>query len=219
MNHGVVMFRREETDSRIWEMAMSRGQFIAVYAERRLEQSADGSDREPWASSLVPTAGEPLRFTPFPDRSDYVIEYARYEPAYDVEFLEMCRDCTGYSGAPAVALPTTTSDEEAMRLLGALYAIQDGAWPYMEERFYVVRRRNLRRPEKSGIRLSSLMGSIHPRDGWAYFLGFFSSEDGVVVFLSDDASDVEDRFEPDEAGRPIRSKADWLHLHGVIEKW
>jgi hypothetical protein len=219
MNHGVVKFRREETDSRIWEMATSRGQFIAVYAERRLEQSADGSDREPWASSLVPTAGEPLRFTPFPDHSDYVIEYARYEPAYDGEFLEMCQDCTGYSGARAVALPTTTSDEEAMRLLGAIHAIQGGAWPYMEERFYVVQRRNLRRPEKSGIRLCSLMGAIHPRAGWAYFLGFFRAGDNVVVFLSDDASDVGGLFEPTDAGRPIIRKADWLYHHGVIERW
>jgi hypothetical protein len=51
-------------------MAMGRGQFIAVYAERRLEQKADGSDREPWASALVPTAGDPPRFKPFPDHSD-----------------------------------------------------------------------------------------------------------------------------------------------------
>jgi hypothetical protein len=107
MSHGVVMFRREGTDSRIWEMAMGRGQYIAVYAERRLEQKADGSDREPWASSLVPTAGEPRTHTPFPDHPESVREYARYEPAYDAQFVEMCRDCTGYSGAPAVALPAT----------------------------------------------------------------------------------------------------------------
>jgi hypothetical protein len=218
MNHGVVMFRREETDLRIWEMAIGRGQSVAIYAERRLEQSADGSEREPWASALMPTAGEPLRFTPFPTRTDYVIEYARYEPAYDGEFLEMCRDCTGYSGSPAVALPTTASDEEAMRLLLEFDSIQVLAWPYIEENFYVVRRRNLRRPEMSGIRLSSLMGSIHPRDGWGYFLGFFRAGGGVVVFLSDHESDVDGLFEPTEADGPMR-KADWLYDRGVIERW
>jgi hypothetical protein len=218
MNHGVVMFRRSDTaDSRIWQLAMGRGQFIAIYTGRRVDGAGGGSFDELWSSALVPTAGEPPRFTPFPDYPKYVIEYARYEPAYDSEFLEMCRRCSG-TPWPTVVLPATAGGEEAMRLLGALHAIQGGAWPYMEERFYVVRRRNLRRPEKSDIRLSSLMGSIHPRDGWAYFLGFFS-RDGVVVFLSDEASDVEGLFKPDDAGRPIRRKAEWLNLHGVIEKW
>ncbi len=219
MNHGVVMFRREETDSHIWDLAMGRGQFIAVYAERRLEQSADGSDRELWTSSLAPTTGEPPRYTPFPDYPEYVREYARYQPAYDAPFVEMCRDSTGYSGAPAVALPATASEEEAMRLLRELDAIAGAAWPYMEENFYVVRRRHLRRPEPSGIRLSSLMGSIHPSDGWAYFLGFFRAGDGVVVFLSDDASDVEGLFEPTDAGHPRVRRADWLYDRGVIERW
>ena len=60
-----------------------------------------------------------------------------------------------------------------MRLLGELDSIQRDAWRYMYERFYVVPRHNLRNPEKSKIRLSNLMRPIHPRDGWAYFLGFF----------------------------------------------
>src|SRR5262249_58989994 len=119
----------------------------------------------------------------------------------------------------AVALPETANEEDAMRLLRGLDAIQGGVWPYLYERFYVVPRRNLRRPEKSEIRLSSLMGSIHPRVGWAYFLGFFRAGDGVVVFLSDDASDVEGLFEPTDAGRPIIRQADWLYHHGLIERW
>ena len=106
-----------------------------------------------------------------------------------------------------------------MRLLGEFDSIQGDALRYMYERFYVVPRHNLRKPEKSRIRLSTLMMSIHPSDGWAYFLGFFRSADGVVVFLSDDESDVEGLFEPTDAARPIIRQADWLHHHGVIEKW
>jgi hypothetical protein len=106
-----------------------------------------------------------------------------------------------------------------MRLLRELDAIQGGAWPYLYERFYVVPRRNLRRPEKSGIRLSGLMGSIHPRVGWAYFLGSFRAGDGVVVFLSDGASDVEGLFAPIAGGHPIFRQADWLYHHGLIESW
>jgi hypothetical protein len=131
----------------------------------------------------------------------------------------MGRDCTGYSGAPAVALPATASDEEAMRLLGELNSIQGGAWPYLHERFYLVPRRNLRRPEKSKMRLSSLMGSIHSGDGWAYFLGFFRSGDGVVAFLSNDQTDIEGLFEPIARGHPIFRQADWLYHHGLIERW
>src|SRR5262249_6368137 len=152
------------------------------------------------------------------DHPESVREYARYEPAYDTQFLEMGRDCTRYSGAPAVALPATAG-EEAMRLLRGLDAIQRGGGPYLDERVYVVARPNLRRAEKSEIRLSSLMGSIHPRVGWAYFLGFFRAGDGVDVFLSDDASDVEGLFEPTDAGRPIIRQADWLYHHGLIERW
>ena len=105
-----------------------------------------------------------------------------------------------------------------MRLLGEFDSIQGDALRYMYERFYVVPRHNLRKPKKSRIRLSTLMMSIHPSDGWAYFLGFFQGGD-VVVFLSDDESDVEGLFEPTDAARPIIRQADWLHHHGVIEKW
>jgi hypothetical protein len=218
MNHGVVMFRRDATESRIWEMAMRRGQFIAIYTERRMERSADGSDREPWSSTIMPTTGESLRFSLLPDLEGRETDYARYEPAYDDQFLKMCQYCAGYGGAPTVALPATASDEGALRLLGAMGSIYLPMYRYLYERFYVVPRRNLRNPERSPIELSRLMRPILPIDGWAYFLGFLC-KDSVVVFLSIDESDVEGLFEPAAAGRTIMRRAAWLYEHGVIEKW
>ena len=65
MNHGVVMFqRRDMPESRIWKMAMGHGQFIAVYAARSTERSADGSASQVWSSALVPTTGGPMRYPP-----------------------------------------------------------------------------------------------------------------------------------------------------------
>ena len=116
--------------------------------------------------------------------------------------------------------PATAGDEQAMRLLGEFDSIlATTRCGTCTERLYVVPRHNLRKPKKSRIRLSTLMMSIHPSDGWAYFLGFFRSGDGVVVFLTDDESDVEGLFKSTDAGRPIIGQADWLHHHGVIEKW
>jgi hypothetical protein len=40
-----------------------------------------------------------------------------------------------------------------------------------------------------------------------------------VVFLSDDVSDVEGLFEPTDDGHRVYGRADWLHDHGVIDKW
>ncbi len=216
MNHGVVMIqRRDIPESRIWEMAMGRGQFIAVYTARRTEGSGGRSGGDLWSSALVTTTGEPLKSPAFADLAGNHTVYARYEPAYDDEFLTMCQRC---SGSPTIVLPANATDEEAMRLVGELDSIQGDAWRYLYERFYVVPRHNLRKPQKSETRLSNLMKPIHPRNGWAYFLGFFR-RDGVVVFLSDNESDVEGLFQRLDADGPVMRQADWLHKYGVIDKW
>jgi hypothetical protein len=219
MNHGVVMFSHGDMpELRIWEMAMDRGEFVVIYATRWMGRLDDGTGCEPWFSALVPTTGEPPRFSSCLSVAgdDESTEYARYEPAYDGEFLEMCRRCLGAPWS-SVVLPAIATDQEAMRLLGKLDSIQLQVWKYLYERFYVQRRHNLRNPKKSPIRLSNLMQPIDPRNGWAYFLGFF--RDSVVVFLSRRESDAEGLFEPTYAGRPLGRQADWLYLRGVIEKW
>lgn len=210
--------RRDMPESRIWEMAMGRGQFIAIYTARQMEVPGNRSGCELWSSALVPTTGEPLTFPPFADLAGNYTDYGRYEPAYDDEFIRMCQQCSG-SPTPTIVLPANARDEEAMRLLGELDSIQGDAWWYMYERFYVVPRHNLRKPQKSEIRLSNLMRPFHPRDGWAYFLWFFRSSDGVVVFLSDNESDVEGLFQPLDADETVMRLVDWLHNYGAIDKW
>ncbi len=220
MNHGVVMFRgKGVSESRLWAMAMRRGQFVALYTEKRMEQEADGFVSKHWAQAFVRRIPGPHGPLPSPDRTDDRADYARYEPTYDQQFLEMCQRCASYAGASTVVLPTTASDEESVRLLVDLQLTESGAWTYLYERFYVVPRHNLRRQERSHIQLSHMMRSIHLNGRWAYFLGFFRSGDGVVVFLSDRESDVEGLFQTTEVARPPKRRADWLHDHGVIEKW
>src|SRR5947209_4846967 len=105
MNHGVVMFARNDIPhSCIWQMAMSRGQFVAIYTSRSVERATDGSISDLWASAFVPTTGEPLRFPPFPDLGGNYMDYARYEPPYDEQFSIMCRCCSAYNGYPTVVL-------------------------------------------------------------------------------------------------------------------
>jgi hypothetical protein len=220
MNHGIVMFSGNgELESRLWAMATGRSQFVALYTEKRMEQGADGFASDLWSKVFVRTIAEPLSPLQLPDRAGDHAEYARYEPAYDQQFLDMCRRCTGYSGAPTVVLPATAGDKEAMRLLVELQSTESGAWTYLHERFYIVPRQNLRRQEKSPIRMSHRMESIRLNGQWAYFLGFFRGGDGVVVFLSDRESDVEGLFQTTAENHPAKRQADWLYDLGVIEKW
>jgi hypothetical protein len=211
------MFPREDMpESRIWEMAMGHGQFIAVYAARSMERSGDESTSQLWSSALVPTTGTPLRYSSFPEPAAEGTDYARYEPAYDREFLRMCQQCVG-APHPTVVLPATATDEQGMRLLGELDSIRVRACEFLYERFFVIPRHNLRRPKKSAMRFSKLMMSIRLGDGWVYFLGFH--KDHVVVFLSQCESDVAGLFEPTDPASPLIRQADWLHHYGVIEKW
>jgi hypothetical protein len=127
MNHGVVMFRREGMpESRIWQMAMGQGKFVAVYSPRSMERWGEESDRELWSSALVPTAGAALGYPSVFESAGHGADYARYEPAYDDEFLRMCQGCSG-APYPTVVLPAAATDEQAMRLLGDLDSIRYGA--------------------------------------------------------------------------------------------
>jgi hypothetical protein len=165
MNHGVVMFRRGDApESQISRMAMGKGQFVAVYAPKATERWEDESARRLWSSALAPAPGAPLEYRTARDRFGNRIEYARYEPAFDDQFLQICQRCSG-APHPTLVVPVTATDERAMRLVCAFDSTLDGVWRYLHERFYVVGRQELRMPDKSEIRLSTLMSSIHVTDG------------------------------------------------------
>jgi hypothetical protein len=219
MNHGVVMYGRGDLpESCIWQMAMEHGYSVAVYAPRSTERMDDEREWQLWSSARVPTTGTSLKFAGSRGGVDDGVEYARYEPTYDDEFLRICQRCSG-APCPTVVLPGNAKDEHAMRLLHELDSIRDGMWQCLHEEFYVEPRQNLRKPEKIGTKLSTLMMSIHPTDGWVYFLGFFRSCDGLVAFLSEEEADVKRLFEPARAGFCATRKADWLYHYGVVEKW
>jgi hypothetical protein len=211
MNHGVVMFQREAFETRLWQMAMSRGQFVAIYTARCAERSADGTFRELWQSTLVPTTGEPLHWPPYPDLGGNYVDYGRYEPAYDAQFLEMCRHCASYYGFQTAVVPSTAGDKEAMALFEQFDSIQETLY----DKFYDLKCAG-RRIKST---LADLIKPIFLHNGWAYLLGIFGRRDPIVVFLSDSYSDVESLLKPDVGQpTPVR-KADWLDDYGVIEKW
>ncbi len=214
MGHGLVMYQRDTAASRLWAMMVEQGQFIAVYTERTVELRSDVSASQAWLSALVPTTGKPLHFPPTPDLGGNYTDYARYEPTGEGQFLQMCGSYRG----PTVVLPVSATDDEALRLLGEMDAIQIKAWPWLHERFYVVRREKLRTPEKSHVCLPDLMKSIALSTAWAYFLGFWHPKDNLAVFVSDNRTDVDSLSMGLGPGQP-RRKADWLASHGIIEKW
>src|SRR5690348_13771256 len=124
MNHGVVIIG-EALDSRIWEMAMDHGQFIAMYTRKHV------GDSNLWHSAFVPTTtGEALRFLlldvndpRYQSIAKYDQEYedyARYEPQYDQQFFKMCRCVDG----DTVVVPSVTNDQEAMRILHEIHSVR-----------------------------------------------------------------------------------------------
>jgi hypothetical protein len=235
MNHGVVMFQwRDVPESRIWDMAMSRGQFVAIYTCRSVEHRCSTEDL--WRSTFVrPIAEPPLSWfcsdeklrlklendlqSAHPRFRHPTGEYGRYEPEYDEQFFKMCGHCSGYGASATAVLPSTASDADAMRLLGEIRSMWNDAWAYLHDRFCKPPLHDNRHRHKSHSTLSELIKPIHLREGWAYFLGFCHRPEGVAVFLCDDESDLEGLLKPAVSDEPPIRKADWLDHYGVIEKW
>jgi hypothetical protein len=184
MNHGIVIYGNS-LESRIWEMAMIQGQFVAVYAEKQMR------DSDLWQSTFVPPIGRRLLVDPL--SVDYLpvdhplyewaakhdpdyIEYARYEPQYDQQFFQMCQSIN-VSRPGAVIVPSITGDEEAMRLAQMLLSLSGP----LNERYFDLHDRR----KKSQLRLRDLFRPIRLRDNWTYLLGFVGKGD-TNVFLTDD---------------------------------
>jgi hypothetical protein len=205
MNHGLVIIG-DALEPRIWQMAMDQGRFVAVYTEKF---------RSEWESTYVrPSAGESLMVNPMPmdllsidslpyklasrHEPDY-LEYARYEPQYDQQFLRMCSNIN-INRHLAIVVPSTTSDEEPMRLLHVLYSL---LWP-LEERYTNLYGKR----KKSERRLRDVLMPIRLEEAWVYCLGVVG-KGYTNVFLSKDCVDEKwieeintDKYEPE-----------------VIEKW
>jgi hypothetical protein len=234
MNHGVVMFQKEKFETHLWEMAMSRGQFLAIYTGRWVEHRWPAEDL--WNSTFVRSVGEPplswfcsdetLRMkiendlqSTDPRFRHPTGEYGRYEPEYDEQFFKMCGHCSGYGAEATAVLPSTASDADAMRLLGEIHSMWNDGWAYLHDRFCKPPLHDNRHPHKGHTKLSEVIMPVHVRDGWAYFLGFCHKPEGVVVFLSDDYPVIEGLLRPMVGDDPPMRKADWLDHYGVIEKW
>jgi hypothetical protein len=113
MSHGLVAMEYERPGVGVWEFAMSKGDFIAVYAPRTME-SFVSTTGDLWRSTLVRDVGDV--FGPLPEIFDRLgIErekYGRYEPEYDEQFIEMYKTCTG----TMVATSTDVTDAEAVMM-------------------------------------------------------------------------------------------------------
>jgi hypothetical protein len=106
MSHGLVALERDNRPGvGVWQFAMARGEFIAVYAPRQME-SFHKAVGEVWRSTLVRALGE-VRVGPFTE------QYARYEPEYDEQFLDMYYTCAGTMGAAA----SDVTDDDAISVL------------------------------------------------------------------------------------------------------
>src|SRR5579863_6401757 len=96
MNHGIVCLRIDIVASTIWNMAMDRGQFVALYTATHAP--VGGRSRydpvEIWELAFVRSIGEPAVLDPqgFGERPGFrhpTGEYARYEPDCDARFCAM----------------------------------------------------------------------------------------------------------------------------------
>jgi hypothetical protein len=192
MNHGIVIIG-DALESRIWEMAMNQGQFVAVYTEKFISHLERATPKvlELWESTYVPPAGESLLVNPVPldllsvdspiyewalqHEPDY-LEYARYEPQYDQQLMEMCSLINRQRGL-AVVVPSIVDDQEAIRLLHILHSLM---WPLADRYWDFYGKR-----KKSEQRLREVLMSIRLEEAWVYCMGVVG-KGYTNIFLSKD---------------------------------
>ncbi|HVC92085.1 MAG TPA: hypothetical protein VND64_00265 [Pirellulales bacterium] len=197
MNHGLVSYRPEVVASSIWDRAMSRGQFVAIYTERLVEGGGD------WNSAFVHSIGEPAVLDPegFGERPGFrhpTGEYARYNS----QFCTMVEHSAKHAFL-SVAVPSSAEDEEALRLLGemspAMFRLRERYWEQPHEK----RTRRERR-------LRDVIGLIALRDEWAFFISSFDRYTPAAIVLADSESDVNGVAEAVISGG---------NRANVVEKW
>lgn len=180
MNHGIVCIRGDTVASTLWELAMGRSQFVAIYTTRIF----DGPNRSvaSWDSAFMHSIGEP----PVLDREGFgqrpgfrhpTGEYARYEPAYDAQFLKMV-DLSSDRALLSVAAPASVQDDEALRLLGEMHP----AVSRLRERYWDQPHEKRTRRER---RLRDVIGLIALREEWVFFISSFDRYTPAAIVLSD----------------------------------
>jgi hypothetical protein len=201
MNHGIVSNRPGVVAASVWDRAMSRGQFVAIYTERFIEGVGD------WNSTFVHSIGEPAVLDPegFGKRPGFrhpTGEYARYEPSYDAQFCAIAEHCAGHSFL-SIALPTSVEDEETLRLLGEMYP----AMFRLRERYWDQPHEKRARRER---RLRDVIGFIALREEWTCFFSGFDRYTPCTIVLSDNRSYIEAVTEA------IVADSNWDNL---VETW
>jgi hypothetical protein len=201
MVHGIAMVHHgTKVDAVVWDTAMNKGEFVAVYASERYKTQAFGG-AGPWQSAFIRSlrdsdSFDPSSFPSFSKRSayddaykNYSKELARYEPEYDEQFYEMCSHC---AGDWSLILPLMATDDEAIQLLCKLLDLtHDAMWSYLDDKFGLVRwRENLRRPKVIHHKPSEALRLFDLKYEWAYFMGIFPKFN-VVMFLSGDQRRVD----------------------------
>ncbi len=208
MNHGIVCFRADIVASTIWEMAMGRSQFVAVYTERMLERHRPGHDSgASWNTAFVRSIGEPAVLDPegFGQKPGFrhpTGEYARYEPACDVQFCAMVEHSASCAFL-SVAVPAPVGDEEAQRLLGEMYP----AMFQLHERYWDQPHEKRRRHER---RLRDVVGLIALHEEWAFVISSFDRYTPVAIVLSDNYSYV---------GTVVEAVVARGNRDDLVEKW
>ena len=186
MNHGIVCLRLDTVASTIWNMAMDRGQFVALYTTTHVPGGARST--EIWELTFVRSIGEPAVLDPegFGDRPGFrhpTGEYARYEPDCDAQFCAMVEHSSDRAFL-SLAVAAAVDDDEAQRLLGEMYA----AMFRLRERYRDQPHEKRTRRER---RLRDVIGLITLREEWAFFISSFDRYTPAAIFLSGNQSDVE----------------------------
>jgi hypothetical protein len=190
MNHGIVCWEGDGIGSRLWNMAVAKGQFVALYTSRGFAEGGPEWMKD-WFESFVPRSGDPLMLGHY--------EYARYEPGYDQPFQNMCLKV--FNKFATVAVPSASDDSDAMTTLTAFEAVSSS----VRMRFFGDRNDQRKRSER---RLRDLIQPTPLRGDWAYLLGFFYPKP-VTVLLTMDAADI-DSFETVDPDR---------YFFKVLERW
>lgn len=176
MNHGVVGYESgaDRAGAGTWAFGVASGERPALIAPRGLER-ADFGERGVaagrWRRSFIRSLGNIDG-----DDPNGLDEYGRYEPMDEEPFCRMCRSCIWGPMNWALAVPPSTRDEVAVKMMGDFLSCAR----IFHRRFLEART------------IAPLMRRSRVESRWALLLGFDPKEP-YTVFAAPDGADV-DRY-------------------------